>query len=453
MPGAPNRSGLAGVLSLGLLLTAGLALRSVAQSSGPLSMAADRGPTITNLAQLTHALTSEERLYRSVRLQGVVCASSAPRKGVVVLQDPTGVELLELGRRAKEIRPGEIIRIEGDRLLLRRRDLGTQICAAPVVDNDGLHGWKYQTNEVVLKAGRVPLEVDWFNCLRSFGLEVYCQSSHGPRQLAIGSTGNYRWGSANASALWRAPSKLDGETNLAPGLQVECYEGFWEKVPDFDLLRPVKTGATTNLDLQFRTRDELVALRFTGFFEVPSDGNYTFRLASDDGSLLFLGDPQVPLRRVGADQAPAPQPALIGEPMSEVEERRWLSVQGRVSFISRLGEGLELELRSGADTLFVEVVDASGLDPTALLNAGVRAVGVGRAALSASQRVVLDRLLVPDARGLARDEAEMAGTSLPLVSISQVQTMRLENAQRQLPVRIRGVVTASSRPDHWMSLR
>jgi DNA-binding CsgD family transcriptional regulator len=43
-------------------------------------------------------------------------------------------------------------------------------------------------------------------------------------------------------------------TNLAPGLRGECYEGFWEKVPNFDLLRAVKTGITTNINLEMRTR-------------------------------------------------------------------------------------------------------------------------------------------------------------------------------------------------------
>ena len=444
MPGALNRIGLAGALTLGLLLAAGVPLESGAQTSGALPSPANEGTSITTLAQLCRALSSAERLCRSIQLDVVVCASSKPDLGVVVVQDATGFELLELGRRAEEIPPGERIRVEGNRLLLRRRHLGTQISAAPVVDNDGLHGWRFQTNEVVLKAGRVPLEVDWFNCLRNFGLGVYCQQPNGQPQMIAG------------PALWHAHAEPSlGETNLLPGLQAEAYEGYWEQVPDFDLLRPVKTGTTTNFDLEFRTRDELVGLRFTGFFDAPSDGQYTFRVGSDDGGLLFIGSPEVPVSRMGATNVPAAQPGLIGEPMSQLEERRWLSVQGRVSFISRMGEGLVLELRSGVDALSVKVADASGLELAGLLNTYVRAVGVGRAALSAGQRIVLDRLLVPDGRGLTREEfeTETPGTPLPLANISQVQTMRLGDAQRQLPVRIRGVVTGSSRTDHWVSLQ
>jgi signal transduction histidine kinase len=199
----------------------------------------------------------------------------------------------------------------------------------------------------------------------------------------------------------------------------------------------------------------LVGLRFTGFFDAPSDGKYTFRVGSDDGSLLFIGGPEVRVRTLGTTRVPVAQAGVIGEPMSQLEERRWLSVQGRVSFISRVGAGLELELRSGVDTLFVKVADASGLQPAALLDTHVRAVGVGRAALSADQRIVLDRLLVPDDRGLTRVEhgAETPGTPLPLVNINQVQTLRVGDAKRQLLVRIRGVVTGSNQSDRWVSLQ
>ena len=249
MPAAWNRTRFAGALILALPLTTGLPPRTVAQPAASSPVSVTDSTTITNLAQLTRALSSQERLYCNVRLEGVVCASSKPGMGVLVVQDATGVELLELGHRAEQIAPGDRIRIEGDRLFLRRRELGAQISAAPVVDNDLLHGWRTKTGEVVLKAGRVPLELDWFNCLRNYALDVFWQQPNGQlHAIAV-------------PALWHArPEPALGETNLLPGLQAEAYEGHWEEVPDFDLLRPVKTGTTTNADLGFRTRDELVGL-------------------------------------------------------------------------------------------------------------------------------------------------------------------------------------------------
>ena len=319
----------------------------VTTNSGP---ATNDSASITNLAQLTRALASEDHLYRGVRLEVMVYACSKPAAGVLIAQDATGVEQLELGHRADAMCPGDVIRIEGERLLLRRRDLGIQISAAPVVDNDRLHPRRTISGEAVLKTGRIPLELDWFNCLRNYALDLTCESSNGPAQVIA------------RQMLGHAGSEQSaGDTNVLPGLHVECYEGCWEKVPDFALLRPVKIGVATNFDLGFRTRDELVGLRFTGLLDVPRKGKYTFHLSSDDGSLLFVGHAEVPVRVLGGGQVPPPRAGVIGEPMGRIEERRWLSVQGRVSFIARVGEGLDLELRAGADTLSVKVADASGL--------------------------------------------------------------------------------------------
>jgi signal transduction histidine kinase len=461
MPRSSNRIGWAYALLFNLVLASPWSARSEAQ-------ALRESPIITNLAQLTRALSSEERFYGGLRLEVVVCGASRPSMGLLVVQDPTGVELLELGRLTEAIVPGERIRLQGERLLLRRRELGTQISAAPVVDNDGLHGWRIQTGDVLLKAGRVSLELDWFNCLRNLGLDVFCQESDGP-SLVLG-----------VPALWHvapSPSELVAASRespvvlgadnggaltrrryseaLEPGLQAEAYEGHWEKVPDFDLLTPVKSGTTTNCDVGFRTRDELVGLRFKGFFEAPRDGKYTFRVGSDDGTLLFIGATEIPVQRLGTTELPQPQPGVIGERMNSLEERQWLCIQGRVGFISRLRGGLQLELRSGVDTLSVTVVEAEGLEPGALRNTSVRAIGIGRAAISADERIVLDRLIVPDGRGLTCVDlkGERPGTPVPLSNISQVQAMPLEEAKSQVPVRIRGVITASNPSDHWVSLQ
>ena len=211
MPGASDRIGLATALTLGLLLAGTVAPRSLAQSKEPQSPTGNDPTTITNLAQMTRALESEERLCRGVSLEGVVCAASRPELGVLVLQDATGVELLELGRLAEGIPCGERIRIEGERSLLRRRELGVQISAAPVVDNDGLHARRVRTGEVQLRAGRVPLEAEWFNYLRNFGLEVSWQTPNGEMQRIP------------SPLLWHVRGQPHSAgTNLMPGLRVEC---------------------------------------------------------------------------------------------------------------------------------------------------------------------------------------------------------------------------------------
>jgi hypothetical protein len=315
---------------------------------------------------------------------------------VVIAQDATGVELLELGPHSEELHAGERIRIQGDNLMLRRRELGTQISTAPLMDNDGLHSPKTAQGEVLLKAGRVPLELDWFNGFHYFSLEVLYQPPDSPAQSIPG------------SALWHlAPAQQPGNTNFVPGLHVECYQGNWPQIPDFSLLSPVRIGSVSNFDLGFRTQDEMVGLRFKGFFQAPADGRYVFQVTSDDGSLLFIGPTDLAIQSLGGGNEPAPRAGLIAQPMDSLDERRWMSLTGRVSFISKHESSLDLELRSGADTVSVIVADAAGLDTGTLLNASVRASGVGRAALSAGQRVILDRLYLASGVNLKRVEPEM----------------------------------------------
>jgi|GEM_PF-235603 len=77
--------------------------------------------------------------------------------------------------------------------------------------------------------------------------------------------------------------------NLSQGLSYMYYEGDWGKLPVFDSLQPVKTGATMEF-LSNRNREDTFAFKYTGYIEVPEEGIYTFYTNSDDGSMLFIGD-------------------------------------------------------------------------------------------------------------------------------------------------------------------
>jgi len=82
--------------------------------------------------------------------------------------------------------------------------------------------------------------------------------------------------------------------NLPPTIQTgdrvefEYYEGFWSKIPDFDSLVPLKTGFQSDFSLRERQRISNYAFRFRGTLSVPSDGQYQFYLASDDGSRILV---------------------------------------------------------------------------------------------------------------------------------------------------------------------
>jgi hexosaminidase len=72
------------------------------------------------------------------------------------------------------------------------------------------------------------------------------------------------------------------------GLMYEYYEGSWTHLPDFDRLTPIAVGTAATFDLAVRKRDDRFALRFAGYLDVPTEGIYTFHLASDDGSRLTI---------------------------------------------------------------------------------------------------------------------------------------------------------------------
>ncbi len=444
MPNDTNSSGRNYFLSI-VRFTMVTVLVLSACSAGAQTITNLHPPTlITNVQQLTQALSSERRGVCNVDLQATVYSASRPKVGVLIVGDGTGVELLELGNFEREIVPGERIWLRGWYCLLRKRDLGIEICQAPVVDNDGMHIRRTWGGEATLKAGQNPIQLEWFNNLRELGLEATYSVSNAPFQ------------SVDSSNLWHAVVDESGRTNLLPGLYAEVYEGYWEVMPDFDLLQPVKTGTVTNFDLEFRTHDEMVAIRYSGYFNALCEGRYRLRTRSDDGSLLFFNKSRLTPVRVGTSDVPIAAPGFYGETMGSLTERCWMTIEGRVNLISKTGKGLEFELQSDRDVISVRVADVAGLDPSRLRNARVRVTGVGRAVLTMDQRLILGRVSVASSKEivLVGNEPDRP-PPFPITSVAQAQSLPIEEARRALPVRVRGVVTEArnSGYEHWMSIQ
>jgi cytochrome c2 len=82
----------------------------------------------------------------------------------------------------------------------------------------------------------------------------------------------------------------DVKVELPPNLAYRYYEGDWENLPDFDKLTPMASGMSEGFDVEMAQRHSNYALRFEGNIEVDRAGPYTFHLASDDGSKLFVDD-------------------------------------------------------------------------------------------------------------------------------------------------------------------
>jgi len=90
-----------------------------------------------------------------------------------------------------------------------------------------------------------------------------------------------------------APRAPENPAGAVAGLKYEYFEGQWNVLPDFNALKPVEKGVAAVVDLAKVKKHEQIGLRFTGFIDVPKDGDYTFYTLSDDGSALFIGKTDV----------------------------------------------------------------------------------------------------------------------------------------------------------------
>lgn len=409
-------------LSATVVFSIRVALVLGAMASGaPLDAQTD--PVITNLAQLTPALGRENPIVRDIKLDATVFACNT-NSGALVVQDESGAELLEMDGLGEVLQPGDKIRIQFSRCFFRRSDLGIFVSAAPTVDNDGTHSARTCSGEYRLKAGRFPLRVNWFNQYGAAALEVFCSATNSAPQ-----------GAATGAEVTAAMIHV---------LRAECYEGNWLRLPNFQLLRPAKVGNVTNFDIAFRTRDELAGIRFYGYVDIPQSGRYRFALRSDDGSQLWVGDAAVPLEKLGTNSPPLAPTAANGEPMNNLDERRLATVEGRVGFVSRIGKGLRFEMLSDLNRVSVAMADAGSLEQESLLNAYVRVSGVASGVLIGDHRVVLGSLTAASSKELTIIENAPGKGKLPplLTTMLQVQSLTTNDAARELPVKIRGVVTA-----------
>ncbi|MCC5931542.1 MAG: family 78 glycoside hydrolase catalytic domain [Cyclobacteriaceae bacterium] len=83
-------------------------------------------------------------------------------------------------------------------------------------------------------------------------------------------------------------SFIDAERN---GLNYRYYSGVWEKLPDYEKLQPVKSGATYRFSLdEIPSKEDAFGLVYEGWIEIPERDEYTFYLTSNDGAILYIND-------------------------------------------------------------------------------------------------------------------------------------------------------------------
>ncbi len=91
--------------------------------------------------------------------------------------------------------------------------------------------------------------------------------------------------------LRRQAQRPDGSFESKPGLLVQSFEFNVEGDKAFavmDRTVPKATSTVREINVEPATRDNNFALRFSGWIDVPVDGEYTFHVRSDDGSRLYI---------------------------------------------------------------------------------------------------------------------------------------------------------------------
>jgi signal transduction histidine kinase len=441
------------VVSRGLCTLAAVLAVELSVAAAPPLDAPPPPVTLTNLFELRQWADHELTNVHPFRIVAEVCDVD-PAGGVLALRDGSGVEFIRLPIKDQSIKPGVTVSLEAEGCSVKRQGFGLTIVPRMVLESDGVYGIQVRSSTVFLHAGLNPITVDWFNHLGHSILTVEYDGPGVPRQQIP------------SALLSRAV--VNGETGItifSAGLDYQCYEGTFESLADFAIARPTRTGFATNFDVGVRTRSENAGVRFDGFLTMPRDGVYTFRVSSDDGSRLFVGQPSVRIRVLN-NHAALPEVTKLPANNSNTREHPWVTVEGTINFVALQGAGGELQMRVGNDDIRGEVFEGGDAAPNIPLYSKVQVSGIylGVVAEDGSRgpgvlRVLSWKSVRPVSpsethlaasvqnealsRHASTNAASLATSTNVIVTVADIKALAPESAKQELPVSIRGVVTTA----------
>jgi hypothetical protein len=91
--------------------------------------------------------------------------------------------------------------------------------------------------------------------------------------------------------ILQSPFTMSGDEGR--GLAYNYYEGVVATVNSIENLTAKTTGVSETFHINNRQRDINFAFLFDGYIDIPKDGQYTFYLASNDGSALYIDDSEL----------------------------------------------------------------------------------------------------------------------------------------------------------------
>lgn len=155
-----------------------------------------------------------------------------------------------------------------------------------IITNDGIHGMVEVQGSIGLKKGKHAITLEYFQGTGGIGLEVSYSGPMLTKRIIP------------ASSLYRiVPLRTpENPVSVMNGVNYNLYPDYVGNViPDFTTLgNPSKTDRLNQINLNIGGLPaDHYAIRYTGFIEVPEDGEYTFYISSDDGSRFFIGNTMV----------------------------------------------------------------------------------------------------------------------------------------------------------------
>jgi signal transduction histidine kinase/DNA-binding response OmpR family regulator len=320
-------------------------------------------PLVTDLSQLTARERLAHGWHQPVRVEGTFCLPDAVQGGIW-LYDGQQYQRVAVAL-GETLFYGRKIRVEGVASHPQSADL-------PLIDLDGLHGETEGSASVYLHAGWHEIKVLFFEHLNEEVLKVSYEGPGVPRQPI-------------PSGVLSRELSHPASHSTAQGLRFRYFEGAWERLPDFAPLKPVAEGVAPGFELtSLDRRPDDFGVEFAGWLRIDSPGVYTFHLASDDGSRLYLNYSPARVTDLGPGAFPEPTRLVAGQRWRATNDMVWARLEGTVDFVGGgAGHGF-FEISNGPRRTQVEVVGGLPVVPALLLQSRVRVTGLAQAFLNAA---------------------------------------------------------------------
>jgi hypothetical protein len=114
------------------------------------------------------------------------------------------------------------------------------------------------------------------------------------------------------AALGLTPVNLIAAGRLEPGITYHYFTGAWTSLPDFSALDPERSDSCSSIDITgVPHRPTSFGIVFSGYVDIPFNGDYTFYAKSSDGSALLLNDSEL-INNDGIHAYPVEDSASVG---------------------------------------------------------------------------------------------------------------------------------------------